>query len=271
MSKNFSLDQTIELFDNFDSITSGPLADVASALRDLAALPETLGAASAPQIPADVVHLSHRINRNVTVAIAATGIAIASTLTAAALTGVGPAPVVKFAKKTFTAIAHVFTAPAQTSNVVETQPVAEEPINEEVPITSTPAQPSALPDPAPRPTPVQSSQLVAPAAPAAPASTPTQAAKPVAPVAMPTISGKNEVENETKKTESESSKTESNKVESNKTESSKTESSKTETTKSESVKSSPTPVKSETKKSETKAESSKSSTPKAKSTEKSDD
>ncbi|MEN9324651.1 MAG: hypothetical protein RL414_405 [Actinomycetota bacterium] len=259
MSKNFSLDQTTDLFDNFDSITSGPLADVASALRDLAALPDTLGAASAPEIPADVIRISHRFNRKVTIAIAATGIAAATTLTAAALTGVGPAPVVEFAKKTFTAIARVFTQPSEPASGVETQQSTEEPINEVAPSTGAIAQPSALPDPAPRPTPTQESQQVIPAA---PQGTPTQVAKPVPPIAIPTISGKSESENENKKSESESTKTEST----------KTETTKTETTKTESVKSSPSPVKTETKKSETKkAESTKSPTPKVTSTEKSDD
>lgn len=269
MSKNFSLDQTTDLFDNFDSITSGPLADVASALRDLAALPDTLGAASAPEIPADVIRISHRFNRKVTIAIAATGIAAATTLTAAALTGVGPAPVVEFAKKTFTAIARVFTQPSEPASGVETQQSTEEPINEVAPSTGAIAQPSALPDPAPRPTPTQESQQVIPAA---PQSTPTQVAKPVPPIAIPTTSGKSESENENKKSESESTKTESSKTDSTKTETTKTETTKTENTKTESVKSSPSPVKTETKKTETKkAESTKSPTPKVTSTEKSDD
>lgn len=100
--------QTEEILNHFNDIQDGEFAEIAHALRDLATLPEILAAENPPLLPSDIVGVVRTLGkgakRTALVISSASAALIASALAAAALTGVGPKPIVKFAQSTLRTI-----------------------------------------------------------------------------------------------------------------------------------------------------------------------
>lgn len=108
MSMELSEVDTEYILEHFKDLKDGPFADLTSALRDLSRLPEVLAPANPPLMPSQVIKnvkpFKRSTGRNISTVIVATAIAVSTTLAAAALTGVGPKPLVEFAKSTIKVI-----------------------------------------------------------------------------------------------------------------------------------------------------------------------
>ncbi len=113
MSRELTLEESNELFDNFEKYNSGEFADLARALGELSeiTLADFAPSSDAPDINAvapEVKVLKPR-TRNFTVITLAGALVATAALGAAALTGYAPAPVVNFVKTTTKAIADTFS------------------------------------------------------------------------------------------------------------------------------------------------------------------
>ena len=189
------------ILEHFQDLSDGPFASLSSALRDLAAMPETLAPAHPPLLPSQVTEVVRAIGRGAkrtsAIVVATISAVAATTIAAAALTGVGPKPVVNFAKSTVKAIENVtkkifnFT-PAQTT-VQDLQTAESAPTQgaESIPV---PVETTQAAVPAPLPTPVP----VTPTRPVAPQPTPVRTSHETPHTPTPTISsGEKEKSSET--------------------------------------------------------------------------
>lgn len=108
MSRELSEVDTEYILEHFKELKDGPFGDLSAALRDLNAMPETLPPFEPPLYPSAVLKNVKPFKRSAKSAgatvIVAGAIAISTTLAASALTGVGPKPLVEFAKSTFKTI-----------------------------------------------------------------------------------------------------------------------------------------------------------------------
>jgi len=206
VSKELSVADSEFIFEHFDELTDGPFADLASALREIKALPETLAPKNPPILPSQVLDnvrvLGRATKRTAAIAIIVTSVAVASTLTAAALTGVGPKPIVHFAKSAVKSIEdvtkkifNISVAPTTTSTQAASPAAStEDPAvtqfqAEQAPSATIPQNPAATVE----------SRTPAPTA----DSHPVQSARPVLP---PTTTGEHEKEAVKTPKKSESSK-----------------------------------------------------------------
>ncbi len=162
MSADISITDSESILSNFDEIRDGEFAELASALRDLSSMPETLAMGTPPLLPSQVTQVISAIGRSArrTAAIvtAASSALIATALAAAAITGVGPKPVVNFAKSTVRAIENetkrIFNiSPSPEVTVVPTESATPKaiPSTSSTPSTS-PSEQSTSPSPSPSPT-----------------------------------------------------------------------------------------------------------------------
>ena len=155
MSTELSVEDTEYILEHFQDLKDGNFSGIASALCDLAALPETLAPDNPPLLPSQaigtVLEFGRSTKRTASIAIAATGVAITTAFAAAALSGVGPQPVVHFVKA---AVQSIEDATKKVFNIT-TAPLVPVPTNNNEGLTPTEvATPSSAPVPAPAPVPV---------------------------------------------------------------------------------------------------------------------
>lgn len=140
MNKDLDMEASENLIANFKSINSGPNADLAAALRALSKIDEVDSASKPDFYPSDAEYVEvikfrsrRAARRTITTSIFVTGFAISATLGAAALTGVGPKPVINFAKKTISIVKEAATNVANVLINSDQAPIQDSPTSEVVP------------------------------------------------------------------------------------------------------------------------------------------
>ena len=188
MSADISITDSESILSNFDEIRDGEFAELASALRDLSSMPETLAMGTPPLLPSQVTQVISTIGRSAkrTAAIitAASSALVATALAAAAISGVGPKPVVNFAKSTARAIEN------ETKRIFNISPSPE--------VTVAPTEsaiPSAIPGTSSTPSTSQSEQSTSPS-PSVSATESPSTITPLVPLPLPTEDGKQEQKSE---------------------------------------------------------------------------